>query len=81
MHLIARSKFFATSVLKGAIELDSAFVDDVLGLSSRGGHACGLQKLQQINVFCVDMKDLRFHGGRVQRSEGYASGSTSRSML
>ena len=70
MHFVARTKLLATAVLKGSIELDPAFVDDVLGRPSRGGHACGLQKLQQINVFCVDAKDLRFHGGRFQRSEG-----------
>lgn len=70
MHLIARTKFFATTVFERSIELDSAFVDDVLGLSSRSGHAGGLQKLQQIDVLCMDVKDLWFHGGRVQRSEG-----------
>ena len=61
MHLIARTKLLATAVLKGSIELDSAFVDDVLGLPSRGGPACGLQKLQKIDVLRVDVKDLWVH--------------------
>ena len=61
MHIVSRTKLLATAVLKGSIELDSAFVDDVLGLPSRGGHACGLQKLQQIDVLRVDVKDLWVH--------------------
>ena len=61
MHFVARTKLLATAVLKGSIELDSAFVDDVLGFSSRGGHAGGLQKLQQIDVLRVDVKDLWVH--------------------
>lgn len=70
MHFVARTKLLASAMLEGSIELNSAFVDDVLGLPSRGGHAGGLQKLQQIDVLCMDVKDLWFHGGRVQRSEG-----------
>ena len=70
MHVVTRTKFFATTVFERSIELHSAFVDDVLGLPPRGGHACGLQKLQQIDVLRVDVKNLRVHGGEVQRSEG-----------
>ena len=70
MHVVARTKFFATTVFERSIELHPAFVDDVLGFSSSSGYASGLQKLQQIDVFCVDAKALRFHGGRFQRSEG-----------
>ena len=70
MHVVARTKFFATTVFERSIELHPAFVDDVLGFSSSSSHASGLQKLQQIDVLRVDVKDLWVHGGEVQRSEG-----------